>query len=55
MLVIDDAKGVLIIGQDVVAGESFEMKKPVSEDTGLLDRVDALNEKVDYSCSLARH
>lgn len=31
------------------------MKKPVSEDTGLLDRDDALNEKLDFSCSLARH
>ena len=55
MLVIDGVKGVLIIGQDVVAGESFEMKKPVSEDTGLLDRGDALNEKLDLSLSLASH
>ena len=50
MLVIDGVKSVLIIGQ-----ESFKMKKPVSEDTGLLDMVDALNEKLDFSCSLARH
>ena len=31
------------------------MKKPVSEDTGLLDWGDALNEKLDLSLSLASH